>query len=276
MASCQTSSPKRRKIKLFLGAPLLLASLAFHGLVLSLPMPGEETEEEAVVEPGSPEAPLDAIQVSRLPSAATRPDPPSNEASTKAKPPPTAAQPAAPTATPAPAQAQAPAPVQAEPEQQAAADPPPPSDLEPLPAEPPPPTLEERLRDSSSYTPNNLAKEAAGTSDFTNWYLAALSTQGDGSSLEMGDKGLEPLRIQYPLNTCLTPAPVEGGLGVVVNPDGTVNREPEILASTGYDVLDDQAKAAISNYPFPQRGALVAYGLSVVVEYDAATCVPPN
>ncbi|MBD0334586.1 MAG: hypothetical protein ICV62_03780, partial [Cyanobacteria bacterium Co-bin13] len=56
MASRRTSSPKRQNIRLFLGAPLLLASLALHGLVLSLPMPGQETEEEAAVEPGSPEA----------------------------------------------------------------------------------------------------------------------------------------------------------------------------------------------------------------------------
>ncbi|MBD0337447.1 MAG: hypothetical protein ICV62_18325, partial [Cyanobacteria bacterium Co-bin13] len=192
-----------------------------------------------------------------------------------AKPVPTAAQSTAPAAA-QPAAPAAPAPVQAKPEAQAATDPPPPPGLEPLPVETPPLTLEERLRDPSSYRANNLTKEeAAGASDFIDWYVV-ISSQGNGPSPGMGTKELEPLRIPYPLNTCLTPAPALGRLGVIVNPDGTANREPDILASTGYDVLDDQAKAVISDYPFPPGEALLAYGLPVVVEYDAATCVPPD
>jgi hypothetical protein len=280
MASRWTASLKGRNLKLFLGTPLLLVSLALHGLVLSLPMPGQQDSAEEISDPGDPQAPPDAIQVSRLPALPNQPAPPPPEASTQAapaqpaaaRPAPTAARPAAPVK----AQPQTAAPAAVDPDEQAAVDPPAPSELAPLPVEVPPPTLAERLLDPAAYRANNLARAAEeGTSDFLNWYVA-LSSQGDGPAPGMGTRNLEPLRIPYPLQTCLTPAPVEGRLGVIVNADGTAHREPEILSSTGYDVLDDQAKAVISNYPFPAEGALMAYGLPVVVEYDAATCVPPS
>lgn len=254
-----------RLARFALGAPLLLVSLALHGVVLSLTLPGgwqapeAETEAETTAA-DSTEA--NAMPVVRLPAPSPtplRPTPPAASA-----PPPAAKAAAAPASSP-PAEPPRPAPEETAPE-----EPP------PLPPEPPPQTLQERLLDPTAYAfKPPTGSEATGAAEFVDWYLALLS-QPDGADISSGNADLEPLRVQYPLNTCLTPAPVEGRLGVIANPDGTVNRLPEVLSTTGYSILDEQAMATITHYRFPTATGLTAYGLPVVVEYDAANCVPAS
>ncbi|HEY9877192.1 MAG TPA: hypothetical protein V6D29_01990 [Leptolyngbyaceae cyanobacterium] len=285
MPSSQKTLSKPRRFNLALGAPLLLVSLALHSVVLSLPMPGQETDQEnAPVEIGNTAEPQ-AIKVVKFPSN----PPPKQQAAQPSRLPakarlapqtsPTAVQPAA----PAPAQPQAPAPKPPEeapsaPAQQPPeppADPPSEPPSEPLPAEPPPLTLAQRLQDPTAYAYNNRTKSAeVGIQDFLGWYNS-LSKDVYGDPMP-GSNSIEPLRIQYPLNTCLVAPPELGRLGVVVDAVGAVISQPEILASTGYDVLDEQALAAVTHYTFPTTGKVTAYGLPIEVEYDAATCVAPS
>lgn len=283
---------KPRRLNVALGAPLLLLSLAFHGVVLSLPMPGEETtQEEAPTEIGNTSEPQ-AVKVVKLPSA---PPPKQNAQPTRspakaplalqtsvAAQPLTQSQPPAPAPKPPQAAPSAPDPTPELPPE-SPSEPPPDSPSEPpqetpadiLPAQPPPLTLAERLQDPAAYAYNNRTKSAeVGTQDFIDWY-SGLSSEVYGTSPMPGSKSIEPLRIQYPLNACLATPPELGRLGVVVDAAGAVVPQPEVLASTGYDVLDEQALAAVTHYTFPPTGMVTAYGLPVQVEYDATTCVAP-
>lgn len=286
MPSSQKTVLKPRRFNLVWGAPLLLVSLALHGVVLSLPMPGQETtQEEAPEKIGNTSEPQ-AIKVARLPSA----PPPQSiqpvEPSVKARvlpQTPVAAQPVTQPQPQAPAPKPKVAPTPTPPEdlpKDPPGDPPPEPPVEPsadpLPAQPPPLTLAERLQDPAAYAYNNRTRSAeAGTQDFIDWY-SRLSSDVYGAPPMPGSKSIEPLRIQYPLNTCLATPPELGRLGVVVDAAGAVVPHPEILASTGYDVLDEQALAAVTHYTFPTTGMVTAYGLPIQVEYDAATCVPPS
>jgi hypothetical protein len=106
------------------------------------------------------------------------------------------------------------------------------------------------------------------------WYLQISNEEPYLGSLAFGNKDLEPLRLDYSLPQCLPTPPAEGRLGIVVNPSGELDRLPDVLASTGYEVLDEKAKEMVAQYPLPTVETWTAYGVSVVVDYDPATCQP--
>lgn len=263
------------------GGGLVLLSLALHGLLLSLPLTETEaTPAEPPTEQAAPATgPSTRIDVVRLPAS-----PPKAEAIPKAPDP--VASNAPRLVAEAPAQPVASAPTspalgaEAPPRAPSAPEPP---DL--LPPEPPPVTLDDRLRDPAEYRFNDQAKSLIA--DEVTFHMAVVPTwleeEGQGLSDDaipvLGTK-LPPLQVAYPINTCLVPPPVEGLVGVIVTSTGQLAKDPVLLDSTGYTVLDEKALDLARQQtfaPLPAGTALPnprADWLPVQVQYDAANCTP--
>ncbi|MBE9113352.1 hypothetical protein IQ273_28650, partial [Nodosilinea sp. LEGE 07298] len=155
--------------------------------------------------------------------------------------------------------------------------------LEPLPSEPPPLTLDDRLRDPAQYQFNQQAKSLS--TDDVNFHLAVVPQWLEAESQGLSDREvpvlgrkLAPLRVPYPINTCLDPVPAEGLVGVIVSATGELVKEPMLLDSTGYTVLDEKALELALQQTFEaQSGALPnpqAHWLPVQVQYNGANCTP--
>lgn len=255
------------------GGLLVLLSLGLHGMLLGLPLNKPDSPL-----PDSLAESTTVIDVVRLPS--------SQDAPTLAIPEPSEPQPVQPAAAIAPT-APPPEPVPPPepnlPEPAPAAPEPVPTDL--LPAELPPQTLDERLRDPAAYAFNQRHKSLiADASNFYTgtvgvWLAAEYEGIADDDQLPLPGRKLPPLRVAYPLNTCLVPPPAEGVVGVIVNVAGQRIQEPVRLDSTGYTVLDEKALEMALEHDFPPwseddlpnpRG----YWLPIQVQYDGSTCQP--
>ena len=265
------------------GALLGLLSLGLHGLVLSLPMP--DTAPSALDSLPEQSDPIEAIAVVRLPLA-----PPS-----AAELPPTIAPP--PVVTPPatanrPAQPVAPSPdpsvsKPALPETSILPEPvPPEASLDDPPEVPPEATLEDRLSDPAEYAFNQQAKSLIA--DEVNLHIAVVPDWLEAEGQGLGDdevpvRGtkLAPLQVAYPINSCLSPLPAEGLVGVIVTPTGQLVKDPILLDSTGYDVLDEKALelALDSTFAPLAEGSVApnnprAHWLPVQVQYDPEGCTP--
>ncbi|MGF1519429.1 MAG: hypothetical protein ACFCVB_16735 [Nodosilinea sp.] len=266
----------KRSLRWSGGGLLLLVSLGLHGLLLGLPL--------AEADPASPDLtteldePVEVIDVVRLPAApetagpeATAPETAQPETVVPAA---IAPQVAPPTAAP---QAIAPTPP-------AVAPAPAPVDLEPLPPEPPPQTLDDRLRDPESYAFNQQAKSLIA--DEVTFHMVVVSDwiEAEGVGITNDDllpipgEKLPPLQVAYPLNSCLSPPPAEGVVGVIVDAAGQRLEAPVLLDSTGYSVLDDKAIEMAMERAFPAQPAGSplpnprGHWLPVQVQYDADGC----
>lgn len=271
----------KRSLRWSGGGLLLLVSLGLHGLLLGLPLAeADPASPDLTTELDEPvEAPIEAIDVVRLPAApetvapeTVQPAPIVPAAIAPPAAPQTTAPPAAAPAAPAP-QAAAPAPA-----------PRAPVNLEPLPPEPPPQTLDDRLRDPAAYAFNNQAKSLiADEVNFhievvPNWIEAEGQGIADDNLLPIIGEKLPPLMVNYPLDSCLSTPPAEGVVGVIVDTAGQRLRDPVLLDSTGYSVLDDKAIEMAFDRTFPTQPADTplpnprGYWLPVQVQYDVAGC----
>ena len=92
----------------------------------------------------------------------------------------------------------------------------------------------------------------------------------------------DPLELLYQLGAeCLNTAPVSGLLMAVVNPDQTFARGPEVVGSTGYAILDEQAIAMDDQDPetWYSRGNALAHLTrydDAVESYDRAIALKPD
>jgi len=266
-------------------------SLGLHWAVLQIPIAEEAAVEDMTPEVSASGIPAETIDVVRLPASPPEPEPqpsPTPSPVAQLQPIPQTAQAPARTAqpqlpqpqpTPPPEPVSQPSPEpELAPEPDLAPDPSPTPTPEPSP-EPTPMTLDDRLQTFAEYQPNRRGKSlATETNEFMDWYLSQ-TWEGFENPPLPSPKNLAALVVEYPLNQCLTPAPTDGQLEVIVNDDGTLAREPRVLGSTGYDVLDDKAVENTGQYEFPAqegRGEPVptVYWLPVEVTYDAATCTP--
>jgi len=133
------------------------------------------------------------------------------------------------------------------------------------PALPAPPTLAEQLRDPAAYQydGNKSLGFLEVTQTLQNWVP-------DGQPLP---SKVDTLELPYQLaEACLDNAPTLGLLVVVMAPDDTFLKGPEVISSTGYSVLDEQAKAMVEagEYTFPERDQPKAYSVEVEVIYPDA------
>lgn len=129
--------------------------------------------------------------------------------------------------------------------------------------EPPPlPTLAEQLQDPTAYQYDGRKSlnQVAAATESMNWAVA-------GQTLP---SKVDPMELPYQLaNHCLDNAPVLGLLMVVVDAEGNFLRGPEVISSTGYRVLDEQAVEQVKqgDYVLPDRDAPKAYSVEVKVQY---------
>lgn len=257
------------------GSWFVLVSLGLHWAVLQMPIAGR-AEPQIMPGEAATETATETIAVVRLPQPPQAPNPtpaPVPTAQTDGPPPPSPATQKRAAARPLAAQPESTLPATPLP------DPTPESEATPalVPDLVSPMTLDERLQTLAEYYPNSRAKSLnASTNEFLDWYLTQ-TWNGLDSPPVPGPKPLSPVSVVYPLSQCLTPAPTPGQLEAIVNSDGSLVREPRVLGSTGYDVLDEKAVEAAARYEFPTGGSEDApnptvYWLPVEVVYNADTC----
>ena len=91
------------------------------------------------------------------------------------------------------------------------------------------------------------------------------------NATELAD--FEP-EVEYPLAICLPLPPKDAKWGVVVQPDGSLSRDPVPLRSTGYQHFNDRALELVKNYDFPEADAPQIYVVIVPVDYNPTNCTP--
>lgn len=122
-----------------------------------------------------------------------------------------------------------------------------------------------------------LAYDPAGTDEvavdaaFRDWVVRGRSA-ASGNTIPLADPS--ELQLPYALQACLSEAPQEGLVGVIVNNGGKLASAPELLRSTGYPWFNRRAMQLAASQDFSDAKGLTAYQFRVVVNYDAATCVP--
>jgi hypothetical protein len=278
MAFPRQLNGKSRSLRWSGGGLLVLASLGLHSVLLGFPLPQSDPPPPAVpVDPVDPNAVIDVVRLATAPEPT--PAPPIDVA------PPSKSEPVQPrvATTPPPT---APEPVQPVPDPEPPAPNPAPVGLEPLPPEPPPQTLDDRLRDPGAYAYNQQAKSSISdtatfyTSVVSGWLEAEGQGITDDNLLPIPGEKLAPIQVAYPLDACLVPVPAEGVVGVVVDAAGQPLKEPVLLDSTGYTVLDEKALelALQRNFPTqPTDNPLPnprGYWLPIQVEHDVEGCDP--
>lgn len=295
-------------------APMLLASLGLHGLLLLLPT---GTGEDALVPPPDPEQ--DSIAITRVPPAGE------SEVAGAAIPPsgPLQGQPAIAAQRPVAAAAARSAVVQsrsqprsqrrpaAAPADRSQPGPPPaanpPAARPSTPATPPPtaPSSTQPLFDGE-LGPQLLAYvaalnlpqakvERAAESIQNRFSFNAAAVTGDTfdtnrntwvSALRQ-DTGIADLSPEinrsefstvYPQRVCLTDAPGKIAVGAVANPDGSWRGAPTLLRSSGYGALDRKALQEIQRHRFAPGDGIKAYVLTIdtSVDHGGRPCLNPN
>ncbi|MEM6837986.1 MAG: hypothetical protein AAF609_14160 [Cyanobacteria bacterium P01_C01_bin.120] len=247
---------------------LTIASLLAHGLLLGLPWPAveEATEPDEFLEPGEETvinvAILPAGQRAAQTSAAapsaeevTEPGQVDSESLSEPAPPPPPVVTPPPTKTPEPPRSETEPTASAEPPIEAGT-----GDLTTSESESPP-TLADRLQDIAAYQydgKKNLGNDAIGVAQ--QWAVSGQIYPAKAKLLEL----------PYQLGTtCLNTPPLRGTLMVVVDAGGNFERGPEVISSTGYDILDEQAAAMVlaREYMLPEANESKAYSVDIAVQY---------
>ncbi|MBD0337455.1 MAG: hypothetical protein ICV62_18365 [Cyanobacteria bacterium Co-bin13] len=102
-------------------------------------------------------------------------------------------------------------------------------------------------------------------------WIASAQAQSTVSNLDVAEPMEVP--VAYEGRVCLSPEPVDGLIGVWVQPDGTLGDDPALIKSTGYRLLNEQAASAIAALDFPENQAPAAYEFTIKVDYDSASCI---
>ncbi|WP_377475347.1 MAG: hypothetical protein P2A85_21135 [Microcoleus anatoxicus] len=86
--------------------------------------------------------------------------------------------------------------------------------------------------------------------------------------------GPTPVNVPYPKTACSQKLEGKAVFGAVVNPQGLLRAEPQTIALTGSNILDDAAKFAIINPQFilPPASTHKLYQLAVAFKYDEKVC----
>jgi hypothetical protein len=121
-----------------------------------------------------------------------------------------------------------------------------------------------------------LVFEAAGTTDAeaaaakTAW-LANAQTQAGETGLLSAAPG--SITVDSNIRLCVDNPPLNGLVGVLVNPEGGIVGNPKLLKSTGYENLNQAALNAVRQSPFEAATQFTTYEFTVNVGYDAENCV---
>lgn len=127
-----------------------------------------------------------------------------------------------------------------------------------------PPTPPNPLQDATAYQYDG--RKSLGQAEVA---MISLGWVAEGQTLP---SKVDPIELPYQLGEqCLDVPPAMGLMMAVLNVDGSFQRGPEIVSSTGYAVLDQQAKALVESgeYGFPKRDEARAYSIEVKVLYPS-------
>ncbi|PZO15270.1 MAG: hypothetical protein DCF25_13825 [Leptolyngbya foveolarum] len=119
---------------------------------------------------------------------------------------------------------------------------------------------------------DNLAYDSRLTSD-----EAVIKKVKAWSDTVVADLGALPqaeaeVTINAAFKACRTNPPINGLMGVIVNPGGAIETF-DVLKSTGYGTLNLRAQEKIRNYDFSDVNEMTDYRVIVKVNYDADGCV---
>lgn len=130
----------------------------------------------------------------------------------------------------------------------------------------------EHISRLSRYLEDRFAyHEAATQRDTYNRNLQAWQAQIRETT---GLPGLTPdldrtdFSLTVPQRVCLRQPPTEVRLGVLTQPDGSLAEPPVVLRSSGYRALDQQAQGLVTNHSFPPADSIKAYTLQVAIQVD--------
>jgi hypothetical protein len=297
-----TATEKSRPLWQVLLAPMLLASLGLHGLVLMLPTGANNV----VIPPPDPEQ--DSVAITRVPPAGTPetqtetadPEPVAAGAAAIASP---GALPSAGAASqvagrpPAARPAATPATLTTPPDPVAAPPSPPPTAPPPAPPTPPStapatsqPLFEGEIGDRLRTYVAGLNLPADRVEQLRAAILQRVTYTAEATTAAAFDQNLsqwqqairtetglsdltptpapEALAVTYYQRACLTvpPGPVQAG--VLVSPSGSTRSQPVVLRSSGYGAVDDHALRAVASHQFPRASQARAY--TITVETDLA------
>jgi hypothetical protein len=127
-----------------------------------------------------------------------------------------------------------------------------------------------------SVTPNPLLAfnpDRTGlTPDGQNTEFLGFVGVGDEQLLQPDKQVKLTLEVKYPLAACVLKLekPVTAILGVITNQDGTINKGPDILQSSGYEIFNQAAKDAVLKYD--QFTPAKAYLFTVPFAYSPEAC----
>ncbi len=272
--SSQNVVRTKSRSRLFLA--IVAVSVLAHGVVLGLPWPETQPSQEppAPLPESDPEA---VVDVAILPPEVLKPPveeavEPSEETSVAPESPAQATERSAESPSPLPTPSQpleSPPPPPQQPSEPTTPVPNPADELPPEPGsrdltEPvvtPPATLQERLRDLNEYQhdPNKNLGSGAITA-IQSWAVPGQVYPSKADTLEL----------PYSLGeACLPAPPLRGTLMVVTDEVGNFVRGPEVISSTGYDILDEQAEEFVTkgDYRLPEDFEAKAYSVDIEVLY---------
>jgi len=252
---------------------LIAASLLAHGVVLGLPLPQRDAMQEPPPSESAGEAAMDVAILPRGTLAQPTPAAPTPSTTAKDQHPPAAkVPPQADERSPQTVSPRSPVPP-------AEVPPVPDPSLPPLPEEAPenaplvdlpietgthsptPPTLDEQLQDATAYQYDGrkALKQTEAYQASTNWVAGG----------QILPENIAPLELPYQLGEqCLDPPPESGLLAAVLDAEGNFVRGPEVIDSTGYALLDEQAIAIVQadGHVFPDRSEVRGYVTEIVVQ----------
>ena len=96
---------------------------------------------------------------------------------------------------------------------------------------------------------------------------------------DLATTGPTPVNVVYPTAACSQKVEGRAVFGVIVDPQGVIRATPRILMETGYSILDDAAKTAITQ-TFSPASTHKLYKLTFEFKYDPKICggapLPPR
>ncbi|MEL7511239.1 MAG: energy transducer TonB [Cyanobacteria bacterium J06554_3] len=122
-----------------------------------------------------------------------------------------------------------------------------------------------QLRDAFRYDPTDVDPEA-GEENLEEWLVVSAENK---SGLNRAN---EDITIDSNFKVCVDNPPVNGIVGVIVNPDGS-QEAAQVLKSIGYDILNRQALDAVAYADFGEVETATQYEVNVEVTYSPDGCV---
>jgi len=254
---------------------VVVLSVLAHGVVLGLPWPATEAPEEppATAAERDPSAMMDVaiLPADRLRPAVEAAIEPTPSEAPPAPGPVVEPPPPPPTNSPPPPSQPVTTPPPTPTEPPTDPTPPGPDPLNELPPEPgssgltsPPPTFQEPLQDPGEYQYDGTKNLGDATITISqSWAVEGQVLPEKVATLEL------PYELE---TTCLDEPPLRGTLMVVTDEVGNFVRGPEVISSTGYAILDEQAEEFVSEgqYRLPEDFEAKAYSVDIEVLYPQA------